>query len=501
VNKFFSMVFDNPEVKRNFRTQLRSNRMISTAAICGVISLIIVPSLTSNMWRTSSQTESAEMYLRAMLFLQAAVLLFGGCGACLNAISREKEMNTFDYQRITQMTPLELSLGKLFGAPAWSWFAALCFLPAVLMGAFSSQTSLVDLFAAFTLIVFGSVLFHSLALLLSLVVDRSAGGLKWLFLLILATYGLLPGGLIFQVGPLNPLGASLMVGKTRAIAVPGDAFFGIPIPHPIVMVVLSVLFSGWFLLALSRNIKRDPAVYELFEPLQALGLALFVTFLQVGFFRWGVLDPDKSQLALLSLNVILFYVLGLVLLRSRDRARRRLREAKASEPGWMDSLWPSPYILAGMLPAGLVVISLIEVTRKHPLPLDGALAMFRLLLLAFWVVRDILYLQWMYIRSSGNSLRKAFLYLFVFNVAMSTTMFVGHPGAIAERAIFTPWLALAIDAATWNTSGGVLLTALLAQIGACAVFAYLQYLELGVLAAPRRSVPQPGPRPAQTLAG
>jgi hypothetical protein len=41
--------------------------------------------------------------------------------------------------------------------------------------------------------------------------------------------------------------------------------------------------AAWFLLALSRNIKRDPSIYEIFRPVQAFALALYLNFLVLGF--------------------------------------------------------------------------------------------------------------------------------------------------------------------------------------------------------------------------
>ena len=43
----------------------------------------------------------------------ALVLGAGGGIACLNSVFKEKEQNSFDFQRLTRLTPLELALGKL----------------------------------------------------------------------------------------------------------------------------------------------------------------------------------------------------------------------------------------------------------------------------------------------------------------------------------------------------------------------------------------------------
>lgn len=494
-------LFSNPEVKRNLRVQLRPNKMIATGVICGVISLIIVPAIVSNFNRTASHTQTSEYYLQIMLTIVAGTLLLGGCGACLQSISREKEMNTFDYQRITRMNALELALGKLFGAPVWVFFAALCFLPALMVAAFSADTTLAELINSGVLIVFGSLQFLAFALLLSLVVDRAAAGVRWLLLLGFVSMGMGFNAGVFQLGPLNPLMAGVALVKTPRVFPPSDQFFGVSIPHAIVVAVLSLTLSAWFLLAVARNIKRDPAIYELYTPAQALGLALYVTFLQAGFFRWGKVDPNASQVMLLVLNTGLMYSLGLALLRTRDQARRLLQKAKPPKPGALDSLWPAPYLLAGTVPVGIAVIAIIESTRKIGQPLDATLAMFRVLLLAAWVARDILYLQWMRLRSSANPLRKAVIYMMVFYAAANSTALFGAHSSLAQLTILTPGAALALDVRQIGEAGGTLLFALFGQVAACGLFAYLQHHELVKLEALPRSQPQPGSRSAQAIAG
>src|SRR5437762_11294071 len=79
--------------------------------------------------------------LEITFWLQALMLAAGGGIACINSIHREKEQNTFDYQRVTRMTPLELALGKLFGAPVFTYFVFLCLMPLALFGAVMGKRS------------------------------------------------------------------------------------------------------------------------------------------------------------------------------------------------------------------------------------------------------------------------------------------------------------------------------------------------------------------------
>ena len=119
----------NPELVRNARIQLRRGRMLAAAIICGAVSLSSAAYCLYSHTGSPSRIDDARNLLQVTLSLQIVALLIGGGIYCLQSVHREKDLNTFDYQRITRMTPLELTVGKLLGAPALPYFAFLCLMP------------------------------------------------------------------------------------------------------------------------------------------------------------------------------------------------------------------------------------------------------------------------------------------------------------------------------------------------------------------------------------
>src|SRR2546422_10788113 len=102
----------------------------------------------------------------------------------------------------------------------------------------------------------------------------------------------------------------------------------------------------------------------LFRSRQVLGLLLYLNVLLLGFFRWRLspgwwgcrLTPHEAEQLLLGLNAWPFFALGMVLLRNRDRLRRRLRELGDRVAGWKEAMWPASYLLAGTVLVGLAVV-------------------------------------------------------------------------------------------------------------------------------------------------
>jgi hypothetical protein len=133
-------MFNNPEFIRNVRLNLGPGKLFSTAGIAIILTFVIGFSLNHIQGPSADGPGGWGFYLLKILFwLQALILAAGGGIACANAIYREKDQNTFDFQRVTRLSPLELTLGKLFGAPVFMYFLCLCFTPMVVFAAWKGQ--------------------------------------------------------------------------------------------------------------------------------------------------------------------------------------------------------------------------------------------------------------------------------------------------------------------------------------------------------------------------
>src|SRR5437773_8341626 len=143
--------------------------------------------------------------LEITFWLQALMLAAGGGIACINSIHREKEQNTFDYQRVTRMTPLELALGKLFGAPVFTYFVFLCLMPLALFGAVMGKRPALTVAAAYAVLLVASLAVHTLALLISLLTVRGSHTAAILVLVALLA-GSASGGTSYQSFAVHAFG-------------------------------------------------------------------------------------------------------------------------------------------------------------------------------------------------------------------------------------------------------------------------------------------------------
>jgi hypothetical protein len=425
----------NPELLRNLRIQLRPRRMIAAAAVCAAIS---ISAITIFLHDRPAQADAPDL-LRVIALLQLLALLIGGGIYCIQSVHTEKDQNTFDYQRLTPMSPLRLAVGKLFGAPALAYFVVLCLMPIALFGAYVGRVGLVPFLDCYLILLLGCLTYHSLALLTSLFLVRGSSAGAIIFYLGLAWLGsvdVMSNGGPLAIRTLGPAFAFAVIdpdNKAVWYARSGplwDQFFGAPVAHMWVLAVLYAIFTAWFLLALARNLKRDPSAYEIFSPLQGFAFAMFLIFLLLGFYQWvppqikflfngeprvtAPPPPGEAEATILGFSLPLFAIFGLSLLRNREVARRRICALGARAKGWVAAFWPTPYLLAGALVIGFALLELIR--HKLPESDDWSLGTgsFIVVVFALWLSRDVLYLQWMNLRRSKHPLVMSVLYMIVF---------------------------------------------------------------------------------------
>ncbi|HLJ40204.1 MAG TPA: hypothetical protein VKT50_01835, partial [Candidatus Acidoferrales bacterium] len=252
-------VFTNPEIVRNARIQLRPKRMISAAAICAVISLAIAYAYAKSADGLAG--ENGNGFLHIILIIQAVVLVIGGGIACLHAIQREKDQNTFDFQRLTRLTPFELTIGKLFGPPLMVFFVFLCFLPAAIVGGIYARTPATILLAAYVLMILGAIVYDAFALTISLFLR--SGAVTWAILFFLAVVLVSSTGSYdmpstFVFGPVSPFAAVSLAQQNSWSISSGtkfngapfnmfrDSFFGVPVHHALVLFILYFTLLAWF---------------------------------------------------------------------------------------------------------------------------------------------------------------------------------------------------------------------------------------------------------------
>lgn len=511
-------LWSNPEFLRNVRAQLRPAKVVATACICAALSIVIgyASSHQNDRQLATGPAGWGMQVLEIAFWLQALMLAAGGGIACINSIHREKEQNTFDYQRVTRMTPLELALGKLLGAPVFTYFVFLCLMPLALFGAVMGKRPALTVLAAYAVLLVASLAVHTLALLISLLTIRGSHTAAILVLLVILAgsfsnenpspyfrahpFGPFYAAQVVQWGEWEPAGTAYEAGRREPLW-EEDIFFRQRVHHVPMLLLIDLMFAAWFLLALVRNIKRDPNYYEIYSPLESLGLAIFLNVVFAAFYWWGNRTPIESQATVLMLNIVVFFCLGLAAIRNRERVRRILRTRESGGANWLDLTWPAPFMVAGTAAASLVILAGVAWGHSANPELDMNFAVFRALFFVAWITRDLQFLQWMNLRRARHPLVMGALFLIIFYTCVMILMaplgIFTKPDRTAFSAFFIPSGAFELDHAKWILRPAVWGAAFVAQWLLVALFIGLQKKTIDELNS-SAAAPAAPPIPAQT---
>lgn len=109
-----NLVKQNPELQKNFWLELSSQRLIMMP--------VIIFTLLFLVYLTNQSTEDIARICHIGIFL---ILVLWGSKVVFDNILNEYNERTWDWQRTSALTPSQLLVGKLFGAPVYNWYGGL----------------------------------------------------------------------------------------------------------------------------------------------------------------------------------------------------------------------------------------------------------------------------------------------------------------------------------------------------------------------------------------
>jgi hypothetical protein len=447
----------NPEFVRHVRAEMRAPRAITMAAltlvICGLVGL--------SCWGEADKLDDFFKLLHFWLVgIQFAVLGLWCASACGQAISRERELKTFDFLRTTRLTAAELMVGKVLGAPIMAYFVVACSLPVSLLAGVLSGISLVALAGVYLLLLAFALYVGVVSLWVSMLLEKANAVAA-----VLAALVPLAIGYSFRYTPfsgfsaLSPLPGilSLYGARPGAGAIP-PTILGFSAPFLALSLFLYAAFGAWFVLMLVRNLKKGRDEMRLLSRWQAIGFVAFLNLLYYSFLDprllafpsvSGAIRPQEASAIAMVLNSMTLFLIGVALIGSRERLKVWWRKRLAGKERYFSGdglVWP--WLLIGALVA-YVVLGAEALGLQHAVPLSswrlGFWAVAFLNILVF-IVRDVVFLQWCTLTRMKRPLLKGFLYLWLYYTAAGIVAMVmgvaSRSAANVVSGLFTPWLIL-----------------------------------------------------------
>ncbi|MCF6230652.1 MAG: hypothetical protein L3J62_07665 [Gammaproteobacteria bacterium] len=306
----------SPEFLRNFWLEMTLHRWLMMPAILLVIFFIIH---TMGGW--------PGVHGAARLTLVAMGMLWG-VRLAGEALIDEIDKRTWDQQRMSTITPWQMSWGKLFGSTVYVWYGSLLVVPVFLFSGLMVGEPLLG--PKLILLLSGAVLVQALALLMSLLMVRRMGrhrrSLSNLALIITLFF-------IMTVAPFYDEYYAQF------------SWYGLLISELVFMALSSVVFCGWALLALYRTMGEELQLKH--RPLVWLSFSLFLIFYALGFSPVAGSDTLELNLAG-AFFITLFLCYMMIFIERKEPLELRRFQVTRAQQGW--------YAASAHLPCWLVSV-------------------------------------------------------------------------------------------------------------------------------------------------
>ena len=450
----------NPEFIRHVRAELRAPRAITMAAltlvICGLFAL--------SCWGAADHPADFFRLLHFWLVgIQFTVLGLWCASACGQAISREKELKTFDFLRTTRLTAWELAIGKILGAPIMAYFVVGCSLPISLAAGLLGGFSLGTLLGVYALLIAFALFVSLMGLWVSMLMEKSNAGVP-------VTVAVAPVaiGYSFAASPFSGISAitifpalfALYHVKTEASSSP-PTVFGFPVPYLGLTLILYAALGAWFVLMLVRNLKRDREEMRLLSRWQAIGFVAFLNILYYAFLdtkllviesNLGGFRPRDAAMIALVLNSANLFLVGVALIGSREKLKVWWRNRVAGQESYLSGdglVWP--WLVFGALVAyAMLAAEALGVQRAVPLQNWGLeISGVVLLNILVFIIRDVLFLQWCTLTRLKRPVVKGFLFLWLYYAAAgiisSVCGLASRTAGSLVMGLLTPWQIMGLE--------------------------------------------------------
>lgn len=444
----------NPEYVRHVRAELRPPRSITA----GLLVLVICGLAGLSCW--SAERNDLRDFFRLfhawIVVMQFTVLGFWCASNCGHAISRERELKTYDFLKTTRLTAAELMIGKVLGAPIMAYFVTACSLPISFVAGLLGGYSVGTLLGVYALLIVFALFISLVGLWVSMLLEKSGSAAVGLLAMFPIAWSF---GFVFSpfpgLGALSIFPAILSLYKADAdVAKAQPTLFGVTTPFLVLTIFLYAAFGAWLALMMIRNLKKDREQISLLSRWQAVGFGGFLNILFYAFLDPNAiagkgsinLKPEYVSSLAVGVNGFFLFLVGLATLTPHEKLKAWWRRRASGEEGYFSEAGlPWPWLVASALVAYLMLAA-EALGMRSAVPLEQwhlGTAAVQLLVLLIFAARDILFLQWCNVTSMKRPLVGGCLFLGLYYVAVSIFGLVASIGPSSRATfvfqLFTPW--------------------------------------------------------------
>jgi len=163
-----SLIEKNPEFKKNIWLEISTQRLIMMPLIIVMVVLLASISPLGNTYNKLTNIS---------YFGLVVILLFWGSKVAYSNIISEYNDRTWDWQRMSILSPKQLTIGKLLGAPIYNWYGAIiCLFLVFIFGVMSEENTVLDLVVSSVSTLLLGISLLSISIIFALLKIRDGNG-------------------------------------------------------------------------------------------------------------------------------------------------------------------------------------------------------------------------------------------------------------------------------------------------------------------------------------
>lgn len=393
----------NPEIQRNIWETITPTK------------LIVMPVLLVLIFSIAGSTTNIGI-ISLILFYIITVMV--GAYVAGEEIPNEIQEKTWDWQRMSTLTPWQMTIGKLFGSTIYQWYAgAICILAFIYSG-LVLKIEILNLIQIVICMILVATFFQSYAMLLGIGTREMPIRMRR-FLVI----GILLGLAIVLVTVFTAIGIANYFEKrinTEQLNAPNTSWFFIKLPLLTHFLMGLLFLNFWSFMGLYRSFRTEMYYFN--------GPEFFTLFLiSVPFYFSGYLFNDKGiatsvYLTLLCSGIAVFAYSAAIITAIIDKmeviAFRRwffyLEKKDYKKVGYDTPLWLIALvveIISSLLALLMFMISSAELGKLEPdFPQK---VLYFLLVVNLFTIRDIGIFMYNNFTQGKNAIGLTFTYLFI----------------------------------------------------------------------------------------
>ncbi len=348
----------NPEFLKYFRIQCRSKRLLAIIIPTVVITIIVSFLVWESNMRDLVKTGRQIFFI--LIFVQFAIFYLFGSYQTSTSISKEKEQKTYNFQKITKLTAVDLLLGKLFGSPLIAYVFLATTIPLSLIAAIMGDISWQLFLGSYAFLLISGIMWHSFGLLNSSIAEKSTVFIPVLMVISILSFESLSnaykGFLMFS--PFTVV-RSLFREEIRL-----TVFYGLKINNFFFTMGLMIYITYWSLNTTVKRVKQDMMISVNRKAIIYFLITLEVLILGM---LWIPDNLHKIVEHFLVVNMTILFIAVFLLARRRSNLQLWIRERRLKKHNWL--FWLNrhapplgPFIVIFLIQLAVLFIGIVGFT-------------------------------------------------------------------------------------------------------------------------------------------